>query len=101
MSATAIASRRPAGVPHLGRILLYLFVCLGAVIFMLPFFFALTSSLKTAQEIRIFPPTILPKVIQWVNYPALFELENLPYGIWYRNSIIITGLSMIGTVVSA
>jgi multiple sugar transport system permease protein len=86
---------------HPGRAVLYVVVIAGAVMFMLPFLFALTSSLKTAQEIRVFPPAVFPAVPQWRNYPSLFQVANLPYGIWYRNSVIITVLAMIGTVLSA
>src|SRR5579884_1166811 len=101
MSAVAIPRRRvSAGLPF-GRVGLHAVVIAGAIIFMLPFLFALTSSLKTPQEIRIFPPSIVPAVPQWQNYPSLFELSNLPYGTWYENSIIITVLATLGTVLSA
>src|SRR5438874_8676328 len=84
-----------------GRIVLYVAIVGSSVVFMLPFFFALTSSLKTAQEIRLFPPMLFPLIPRWGNYPALFEIENLPYGTWYRNSVIITVLAVIGTVLSS
>ena len=68
---------------------------------MLPFVFAMTSSLKTPQEIEIFPPTFFPKVPQWQNYATLFSMKNLPFGTWYQNSVIITTLSTTGAVLSA
>jgi ABC-type glycerol-3-phosphate transport system permease component len=101
VSALTAASYRHAGGAPPGRVGLYVVVVLGAIVFMLPFLFALTSSLKTAQEIRVFPPAIFPAVPQWGNYPSLFQVANLPYGIWYRNSVIITVLAMTGTVLSA
>jgi multiple sugar transport system permease protein len=101
MSALSAARTRHASGPDWGRILLYLVVVFFAIIFMLPFVFALLSSLKTVQELRVFPPPIFPAVPQWGNYAALFDLPNLPFGIWYRNSAIITVLAMTGTVLSA
>jgi ABC-type glycerol-3-phosphate transport system permease component len=101
MSALASAGSRRASSLSLGRVALYVVVFGGAIIFMLPFFFTLTSSLKTPQELRVFPPTIFPEVPQWGNYPSLFQVDNLPYGIWYQNSVIITLLSTFGTVLSA
>lgn len=101
MSVVAIPATRRTDSPHVGRIVLYVAIVGSSVVFILPFFFAVTSSLKTAQEIRLFPPTLFPLVPQWGNYPALFEIENLPYGIWYRNSVIITVLAVIGTVLSS
>jgi multiple sugar transport system permease protein len=100
MSVLAVRRRR-RGVSQLGRGMLYFLVGTGAVIFMLPFLFALASSLKTPQELRLFPPPLLPAVPQWKNYPSLFEMSNLPYGTWYTNSIIITMASTLGTVLSA
>lgn len=100
MSA-AIAPRAPAGGLRASRLLLHVVVILGAILFMAPFLFTLSSSLKTPQELRIFPPSIFPAVPQWGNYPSLFEFANLPYGTWYENSVIITVLATIGTVLSA
>ena len=93
MSAVATSRPRGSGAASLARIVLYIVVGLGALLFMIPFFFAVSSSLKTAQEIRLFLPTLFPTEVQWANYPTLFEMANLPYGVWYRNRIIITGLS--------
>lgn len=101
MSAIAISGRRSSGRLWIARAILYLGITAGAILFMLPFLFALTSSLKTPQELRIFPPAFLPAVPQWQNYPSLFELANIPYGIWYENSVIITLLATVGTVLSA
>jgi ABC-type glycerol-3-phosphate transport system permease component len=101
VSVIALAQEHRRAAIGPSRLVLYVTVVAGAVVFMLPFFFALTSSLKTASEIRLFPPTLFPAVPQWGNYPSLFVVENLPYGTWYRNSVIITILSTTGTVLSA
>jgi ABC-type glycerol-3-phosphate transport system permease component len=101
VSAIALPRERSAPATRPGRLAVYLVVVPSALIFLLPFLFAITSSLKTPQELRIFPPAIFPAIPQWDNYVQLFQVANLPYGIWYRNSVIITLLSMIGTVLSA
>src|SRR5258706_2848376 len=101
MSALTISRGRSSPSVGLGRVLLYLVIVFFALMFMLPFVFALLSSLKTVQELRVFPPPVFPAIPQWANYSALFELPNLPFGIWYRNSMIITALTTAGTVLSA
>jgi ABC-type glycerol-3-phosphate transport system permease component len=101
VSALTVARARHAPGVGSGRILLYLCVIFFAIIFMLPFVFALLSSLKTIQELRVFPPPVFPAIPQWANYSALFDLPNLPFGTWYRNSAIITALATTGTVLSA
>lgn len=101
MSVIAVSQRKAPAQARVGRVVLQVAVIGGAIIFMLPFLFALTSSLKTPQELRIFPPAVFPAIPQWLNYPALFHMDNLPYGTWYENSVIITLLATLGTVLSA
>jgi ABC-type glycerol-3-phosphate transport system permease component len=101
MSVLTASRARPASSVGLGRILLYAIIVFFAILFMLPFVFTLLSSLKTPQELRVFPPPVIPAVPQWGNYAALFDLPNLPFGTWYRNSVFITFLTTAGTVLSA
>ena len=78
---------------------LYLLVIALAVMFMFPYFWTIASSLKATDELYMYPPTLLPKVPHPENYAYVFELH--PFGIWMRNTAIITVLSTIGTVGSA
>ncbi len=106
MTAPAIGISRaaePAARGRLGarsgRLGLYLLTIVLAVVFTGPFFFSLSSSLKTAQEIHVFPPTPLPAVPQFSNYLRVFEV--VPFGTFYLNSIIIAGTATIGNVLCA
>src|SRR5579875_3421708 len=101
MSAASLAVGRPSRSARPGRVLLYVIVLIGAIAFMLPFLFAVSSSLKTPQELQVFPPSALPAVPQWINYATLFQMDTLPVGIWYRNSVIITSLVTLGAVLSS
>ena len=101
MSAVTVPVRSAAPPRRTGRAFLYAAVVFGATVFMLPFLFALSSSLKTPQELEIFPPSLLPAIPQWQNYVTLFHMPNLPYGVWFENSVIITVLTTLGTTISA
>ena len=79
--------------------LLYGLATLGAVAFGLPFFWTFASSLKSQNEIYTFPPVWLPAVPQWANYALVFELA--PFARFIVNTIIVTGLAMIGQVFTA
>lgn len=96
--AARAATRHRLGA-RLGRLGLYLLTGLLAVVFTAPFFFSLSSSLKTAQELHVFPPAPLPAVPQFGNYARVFEV--VPYGIFYRNTIIIAVTATIGNVLAA
>jgi ABC-type glycerol-3-phosphate transport system permease component len=77
----------------------YGLMVLFGVVFMFPFFWTLSSSLKTAAEVYIFPPVWLPAVPQWSNYATVFE--RLPYARWFLNSVVVFVLSSAGVLVSA
>src|SRR5436309_3121667 len=97
------ATTRPAAPGRLnvrpGRAGLYLLTALLAVIFTAPFFFTISSSLKTVTELHVFPPTLVPAVPQFSNYARVFKV--VPYGTFYLNTVIIAGTATIGNVLCA
>lgn len=52
----------------INKVLLYLLLCLLALIYVLPFLQIIGNSLKTYWETQEIPPKLLPKVPQWRNY---------------------------------
>jgi len=76
----------------------YILLIAGTAVFIIPFLWMLTTSLKTAQEVLAYPPKLLPATPQWDNYPTAWT--SLPFTTFLINSIIITGLSVIGNLVS-
>jgi multiple sugar transport system permease protein len=82
-----------------GRIFLYIVAIVTAVMFMAPFFWTVSSSLKHVTEIFLFPPTLFPEVPQWDNYVEVWR--RVPFGIFALNSITITTLAVIGTILTS
>jgi multiple sugar transport system permease protein len=80
---------------------LYALVILAALVFMGPFLFAISGSLKSVAEIHVFPPALVPARPAFENYLRLFDLPGVYFARWYLNSIIITVLAVIGTVLTA
>jgi ABC-type glycerol-3-phosphate transport system permease component len=80
-------------------LLLYCGMVLLGLIFMFPFFWTVSSSLKEVWELYTFPPTWLPAVPQWQNY--LRVLEKVPFLQWAWNSVFVVVLSTLGSVLSA
>jgi multiple sugar transport system permease protein len=83
----------------LRRFGLHLIAILIGVILMLPFFWALSGSLKQAQEVRAVPPLWFPAVAQWHNYLDVWNVRL--FAGWYWNSIFLTVVATTGTVVSS
>ena len=67
----------------------YPILIFGSLISLLPFTWMLLSSFKTLKEVRQIPPTFFPQEFTLDNYQKVLTDEDLPLGIFYRNSAII------------
>ena len=71
---------------------------IGAIL-MLPFYWALISSLKMPHEVRLVPPTLLPTIPQWYNYVDVWNVRLFTGWVW--NTIFLTVVASTGVVVSS
>ena len=62
-------------------------------------FWAVSTSLKEAHEVRTFPPVWLPMPPHWENYPAIWASPL--FARWYWNSTFLTVIATVGTVLSS
>ena len=74
---------------------------LGGVMFMLPFLWMISTSLKAPEEINLFPPTWFPKEPQWGNYAVALSAERMNFGRQLVNTLIIVYANLVGQVFSA
>lgn len=87
----------PAG--RWGRILgTHAILAAGSAVMILPFFWMLSTSLKTYHETIINPPGWLPAVPQWHNYIAAWMAQPL-FGRYFLNSILITLVTVAAEVI--
>ncbi|HEY3082926.1 MAG TPA: carbohydrate ABC transporter permease [Chloroflexota bacterium] len=96
MSATALAGPGRGG-PLSGavrRALLYLLTAALSLMFVFPFVWTLSSSLKTARDVVSYPPALLPPTIQWENYPVAWT--TVEFGPYFLNSTIVTVTAVVG-----
>lgn len=82
-----------------GRLPLYAGLILLTLLFGIPFFWAISSSLKSYQELWLFPPKWLPAVPQWANYVEIWNVA--PLARFLGNSVTITFASVIGMLLSS
>ncbi|MGH2458517.1 MAG: carbohydrate ABC transporter permease [Chloroflexota bacterium] len=80
-------------------VLVYGAAAVLAVLSLFPFFWTVSSSLKSVAEIFVYPPTPWPTVFHWDNYPTLFTM--FPFALWIVNTFQVTILATLGTVMSA
>lgn len=81
------------------KLLAYILVIVLSCVFILPFLWMMLTSLKSMEEIYKSPPTILPSSIFWENY--VMAVTKMPFVRYFINTVVITVLTVFGTVVSS
>jgi multiple sugar transport system permease protein len=70
-----------------------------SVMFLIPFFWMVSGSLKTGPDLNAFPVIWFPSTLTLENYIA--GLQVFPFGRYLFNTLIICVFSMIGAVLSS
>src|SRR5688572_22528747 len=65
---------------------------------LLPLLFQLSTSLKEAGDVFLFPPQWIPNPARWQNY--VDAVTAIPFFVYLRNTVTITALSILGKVLS-
>jgi multiple sugar transport system permease protein len=78
-----------------------IFVGLGllSVLFLLPFLWMVSTSLKPIEETMKMPPTFIPRPAHWRNY--LDAVKAIPFFLYASNTVIVCVLGAAGTMVSS
>lgn len=81
------------------RVVVYalLLVCAGIVL--IPFFWMISTSLKSPSELFVHPPTWVPDPIKWSNYPDAWNA--LPFNRFLINTVFMTMLAMFAEITTA
>ena len=99
MSKHDIFWRRQSVQRKIKVVLGYSILLILSSIFLIPFLWSLSASLKGLLQVYAIPPVWIPKPFHWDNYVKIFKL--LPLLRFFWNTIVITTLSLIGQVFSA
>lgn len=78
---------------------LWLFLCMMlGIIFILPFFWMISTSLMETQQIVKYPSDFIPFPISFRSYQYIFQRTD--FFAYLQNSITITTLNIVGTLIS-
>lgn len=78
------------------KTVIFLFMLAAALIALFPFYWMFVTAVKPVDEIFAFPPKLWPGEFIWSNFAT--ALSRAPFGIYFRNSFIVTTLSTLITV---
>jgi ABC-type glycerol-3-phosphate transport system permease component len=79
----------------------YLIMSIGAIFFIFPFIWMISTSLKDPPQIFVYPPVWIPNPVHWDNYiQGWFGNPLMPFTLFLRNTLIITINNMVGNLFS-
>lgn len=71
----------------------------GSVVFIMPFAWMLSTSLKKSGAVFQFPPQWIPDPIVWENYVTAIRVMDFP--VLLKNTVLVTSLSMVGAMATS
>lgn len=79
--------------------LIYLILIVTSIIIIFPIYWMISTSLKSLDQIKAFPPIWFPADPVWENYPKALEFQ--PFLLYAKNTIIIAIFYILGNVLSS
>jgi len=83
----------------ISRVIIWVVLVLGAVLFISPFIWMVSSSLKEEQAVFVYPPQLIPNPVMWSNYVQ--ALTYKPFASYIFNTLIIVVLNEFAILLSA
>lgn len=81
------------------KYLQYIILIMASIIFLFPFVWLVSTSLKTDKQIFTYPPKWIPNPIMFSNYKN--ALSAIPFMHYVNNTVKIVVLAVLGNVLSA
>ena len=82
----------------IGDIILFIILCIGALIILFPIAWMVSTALKSAPEVAAYPPTLLPEKPMFENFGIAWS--KAPFGRYITNTLMIVFFNVIGAVFS-
>ncbi|EOP65606.1 MULTISPECIES: carbohydrate ABC transporter permease [Bacillus cereus group] len=81
------------------RIVVYALLIGFSILFLLPFFWMITTSVKSPGELYLYPPKWIPSEFKFSNFAKAWTSQ--PFNTFLWNSIVVTVFSTIGQLISS
>ncbi len=77
-------------------VVVYVLLAMLVIIMLGPYLYIFSSSFKETYTLISIPPQIIPEQLVWDNYTYI--LNELPFSLWFFNTILVAVLVTVGTV---
>lgn len=78
------------------RLACYLTVALVALLFLIPWIWLVSTSLKAPNQIVEIPPRLVPNPVMWINF--WYAVTYIQFPLYLTNTLMISGLTVFGRV---
>ncbi|MFY0758094.1 carbohydrate ABC transporter permease [Metabacillus dongyingensis] len=82
----------------LQKVITHIVLIIASFLFIVPFIWMVSTSLKPLKQVMSFPPEWLPNPFQWSNY--LDAIDYIPFFTYLNNTVVITLFSTLGVVLT-
>jgi len=75
-----------------------IFLIIMCLIYIVPFYWMLSTALKSTTDLSQFPPSFFPTSLHFENFVA--AVNTIPFGLYFGNTLLITVLTIVGSVLA-
>ncbi|WP_408008123.1 carbohydrate ABC transporter permease [Pseudalkalibacillus sp. A8] len=79
--------------------IIYMLLIFFSILFLMPFFWMITTALKSPEELYLFPPKWIPSEFHFSNFQEAWTSQ--PFNTFLKNSLLVTIFSTIGQLISS
>ncbi len=73
----------------INKAIIYFILTIGGLIIAIPFFWMLSTSLKDAGSVFLYPPKWIPSPLEWSNYTLLFQEAHMARGFVNTMTVVV------------
>lgn len=93
-----VKSRRTAWRKAALSVCAYALIMLVALLFLVPWVWLASTSLKEPGQIVEIPPRLIPNPVMWINY--WYAVTYIQFPVYFTNTLIISALTVVGRLLS-
>ena len=80
-------------------IFVYLLLIICSLLFLAPFYWMFSTSVKPSNEVFLFPPKWIPSHFKFENFGNAWQMQ--PFGMFLKNTLIVVVMSTVAQVFSS
>jgi ABC-type glycerol-3-phosphate transport system permease component len=81
-------------------IIVYSLLIVLSIVFLFPFYWMVATALKAEHNVFIWPPQWIPDPVMWSNFKEALSNPQLPFPLFFRNTMILEVGIIVGRLIS-